>query len=228
MNNKISNQFLKQLISEISSNANKGRISVDWGIVNEAKKKKRVKEADEKTTDKPADAGKKPTDAGTDLPPLGGPDETPKDAPAKDNSASKPAEPKKDAAPDAGAASAAPENETDKAKEDAAKAKAELAQATAEKAQAEEKIKTQSYVSLGSDSGIDFLLRKMLDHAVNTNTTDDLAKDMIEKLKINTDNVDDFSQKMNTHMTIPGMPTLLDTIKRLATKSSEPAEEPKS
>lgn len=225
MNNKISNPFLKQLISEISNNASKGRISVDWDIVNEAKKKKGVKEADEKKKDEPA------ADAGGDLPPLGGADETPKDAPAKDSPAPKAEEPKKDAAPEASAADAAPdaspEEDADKAKADAAKAKAELEKAKAEKDQAEKEIKKQSYVSLGSSAGTQYLLGKVLDHAFKTNTIDALAGEMVEKLKITTvDDMGNFSSDVATYMAIPGMPELISSMKTLAAKQPGKTEEP--
>ena len=55
MSNKITNPFLKQLISGISQKANQGRMTgVDWNILEEAKKNKKVakktlkKESDEK------------------------------------------------------------------------------------------------------------------------------------------------------------------------------------
>lgn len=224
MNNKISNPFLKKLISEISNNANKGRISVDWGIVNETKKKK-VKEADEKKKDDPA------ADAGGDLPPLGGTDETPKDAPTTEPSpkASEPKQedPKKDAPPEADASDVASEEDADKAKADAAKAKAELEKAKAEKDQAEKEIKKQSYVSLGSSSGTQYLLGKVLDHAFKTNTIDALAGEMVDKLKITTpDDMNNFSEDVATYMAIPGMPELISSMKTLATKEPQQTEEP--
>lgn len=219
--NKINNPYLKQLISEIANKTAEGRITgVSWGLIDEAKKKKSLKkEVDEKKKDAPA---KEP--AG-DLPPLGGADETPKDAPAE-----KPSEPKKDAAPDAGSEPSAPEagpEDADKAKEDAAKAKAELEKAKAEKDQAEKEIKKQSYVNLGSSSGTQFLLGKVLDHAFKTNTIDALAGEMVEKLKITTPNdVDNFSEDVATYMAIPGMPQLLSSMKTLAKKQPEKTEEP--
>ena len=55
MSNKITNPFLKQLISGISQKATQGRITgVDWNVIEEAKKNKKVakktlkKEGDEK------------------------------------------------------------------------------------------------------------------------------------------------------------------------------------
>lgn len=223
--NKINNPYLKQLISEIANKTAEGRITgVSWGLIDEAKKKKSLKkEADEKKKDAPAE------EPSGDLPPLGGTDETPKDAP-KDTPADKTEEPKKDAAPDSGAepavADAGPED-ADKAKEDAAKAKAELEKAKAEKDQAEKEIKKQSYVSLGSSSGTQFLLGKVLDHAFKTNTIDALAGEMVEKLKITTpQDVDNFSEDVATYMAIPGMPQLLSSMKTLATKQPAKTEEP--
>lgn len=221
MNNKISNPFLKKLISEIAVNANKGRLDLNWEVIEEAKKKKSVKEAEEPKKDEPS------ADAGGDLPPLGGADETPKDAQAK--------EPKKDAAPEANPADAvskevptdaASEEDADQAKADAAKAKAELAKTQAEKAQAEKEIKNQSYISIGSSSGTQFLLGKVLDQAFKTNTIDDLAKNMVDTLKIKTpDAMDSFSQDVVTYMAMPGMPELVSTMKTLANKNPEKPEE---
>lgn len=220
MNNKISNPFLKQLISEISVNANKGRLDLSWQVIEEAKKKKKVREANEKKADDPA------PDAGGDLPPLGGADETPKNKPAK--------EPKKDAAPEAGPKDAstkdiAPEatpEDADQAKADAAKAKAELEKAKAEKDQAEKEIKKQSYISLGSGSGTQFLLGKVLDQAFKTNTIDALASEMVNTLKIETpEDMDNFSEDVVTYMAIPGMPDLISSMKTLANKTPEKSEE---
>ena len=44
MNNKIDNPFLKQLISGISQKANQGRMTdIGWNVLEEAKKKKSLK-----------------------------------------------------------------------------------------------------------------------------------------------------------------------------------------
>lgn len=224
MNNKISNPFLKQLISEIAVNANKGRISVGWGIVNEAKKKK-VAEAEKQKPEEPA------ADAGGGLPDLGGTDDTPKDATATPPAGEQPAaeEPKEDAALEAGAADAAdatPEEDPDKAKADAAKAKAELEKAKAEKEQAEKEIKDNSYVKLSSSGGTEFLLGKVLDHAFKTNTIDALAGEMVNSLKIETPtDMDNFSEDVVTYMTIPGIADLISSMKTLANKTPKKSEE---
>lgn len=225
--NKINNPYLKQLISEIANKTAEGRITgISWGLIDEAKKKKTLKKEAEEPK---KDAAEEPAADAGGLPPLGGADETPKDAP-KDAPANKAEEPKKGAAPEAGAEPASPDDsgeDTDKAKEDATKAKAELEKAKAEKDQAEKEIKKQSYVSLGSSSGTQFLLGKVLDHAFKTNTIDALAGEMVEKLKITTpDDVDNFSEDVATYMAIPGMPQLLSSMKTLATKQPAKTEEP--
>jgi hypothetical protein len=60
--NKISNPFLKQIISEISNKATEGRVdsSISWGVLTEAKKKKKkvsegnIKKQDEEPSEEPA------------------------------------------------------------------------------------------------------------------------------------------------------------------------------
>lgn len=192
-------------------------MGIDW----RSKEKEIVKkEADEKKKDAPAE------EPAGDLPPLGGADETPKDAP-KESPADKGAEPKKDVAPEAGS-EPSPEaggEDTDKAKEDAAKAKAELEKAKAEKDQAEKEIEKQAYVKLGSSAGTQYLLGKVLDHAFKSNTIDALAGEMVEKLGIKTaKEMDQFSEDVATYMTISGMPELLSSMKVLATKQPETTE----
>lgn len=199
MNNKISNPFLKQLISEISNNASKGRLDLNWMVIEEAKKKKRVKEADEPAKDATAKKEKpaaepaaaptpdKPTAepstdaapaAGGGLPPLGGTDEKP----ATDDT--KPPA-KADAAPEAGGADK-PDAKSDagQAQKDAAEAEAELAAAQAEKAKAEKAIEDQS-IGLDSAAGLNFLLQRIL-RGGGEERLDALANDMIQSLNIKT------------------------------------------
>lgn len=241
MNNKIANPFLKQLISEIAVNANKGRLNLSWEIIEEAKKKKKVREADEKKADAPA------ADAGEGQPPAGGANETPADtgnaeqAPAPDAAAPDASPEKADAAPEAGAEGGADagaeagadaeagagEGDVDKAKEDATKAKAELEKAKAEKEQAEKELKDQSYVKLSSSGGTEFLLGKLLDQAFKANTIDALAGEMVDKLKIDTpDDVNNFANDVATYLAMPGMSDLLSSMKGLATNQPEKTEEP--
>lgn len=233
MNNKITNPHLKKILSEISSNANKYRLNdLSWETIYEARKKKGVKkEQDEKKKDAPAEEPAA-DETGGDLPPLGGADETPKDTSAAKPAPAAGAKPadKADAAPEAGADAGTEdtgEDEADQAKADAAKAKAELEKAKAEKEQAEKEIKKHAYISIGSSSGTQFLLGKVLDHAFKTNTIDALAGEMVNTLKINTPkDLSNFSEDVVTYMNIPGMPELLSSMKTLANKEPETPEEP--
>ena len=227
MNNKITNPYLKQLLSEISNNANKNRLNdLSWETIYEARKKKSVKkEQDEKKKDAPAE---EPTadQTGGDLPPLGGSDEKTKDTGTPEQTpkaGAKPAD-KADAAPKVGSDADAGGSEEDKAE----KAKAELEKAKAEKEEAEKEIKKNQYVKVGSSSGTQFLLSKVLDHAFKSNTIDALAAEIVDKLKVQTpEDMDAFSEDVVTYMTIPGMPELISSMKTLATKQPEaPAEEP--
>jgi hypothetical protein len=226
MNNKITNPFLKQLISGISQKATQGRITdIGWNVLEEAKKNKKVvkktlkKEADEKKKEEPA------ADAG---------DEKEGGLPALDAAAEAPDAPKADAkdtaAPDAGAE--APDSGSEDAEEaqaDAAEAKAELEKAKAEKDQAEKEIKKHSYIKLGSGAGTQFLLGKILDHAFKTNTIDALAGEMVQKLKITTpEDMNAFSEETATYRVIPGMPELLSSMKTMATKQEQPEETPEA
>jgi hypothetical protein len=234
MNNKITNPYLKQLLSEISNNANKNKLSdLSWEAIYEARKKTGVKkEQDEKKKDAPAEEPAA-DETGGDLPPLGGTDEKPKDTGAAKPAPAAGAKPtdKADAAPKAGADAGTEdtgEDEAEQAKADAAKAKAELEKAKAEKEEAEKEIEKNQYVKLSSSSGTQFLLGKIIDHAFKSNTIDALAAEMVDKLKVQTpEDMDEFSEDVVTYMTIPGMPELISSMKTLATKQPEaPVEEP--
>ena len=239
MSNKITNPFLKQLISGISQKATQGRITgVDWNILEEAKKNKKVSK---KTLKKEGDEKKNPADdaGGEDaggLPPLGGKDEAPTNEPkakagGKDAGADAPPDGgKEDAGDDApaglGGEEGGTEEDSEEAQADAAEAKAELEKAKAEKDQAEKEIKKHSYIKLGSNSGTQFLLGKILDHAFKTNTIDALAGEMVQKLKITTpEDINAFSEETASYRVIPGFPELLSSMKTMATKQPEETEE---
>ena len=229
MNNKITNPFLKQLISGISQKATQGRITdIGWNVLEEAKKNKKVvkktlkKEAigDKKKEEPAADTGDEKADG---LPALDAAPEAEKSAPDAPKADAKDA-----AAPDAAAETpdAGGEEDADKAQADAAEAKAELEKAKAEKDQAEKEIKKHSYIKLGSGAGTQFLLGKILDHAFKTNTIDALAGEMVQKLKITTpEDMNAFSEETATYRVIPGMPELLSSMKTMATKQAEQPEE---
>ena len=231
MNNKITNPFLKQLISGISQKATQGRITdIGWNVLEEAKKNKKVvkkslkKEAigDKKKEEPAADAGDEKSDG------LPAPDAAPE---AEKSAPEAGADAPEASAPDAGAESpdAGSEEDADKAQADAAEAKAELEKAKAEKDQAEKEIKKHSYIKLGSGAGTQFLLGKILDHAFKTNTIDALAGEMVQKLKITTpEDMNAFSEETATYRVIPGMPELLSSMKTMATKQEQPEETPEA
>ena len=223
MKSKITNPFLKKLISEIADNANSARFDLSWEIIEEAKKKKKLrKEAGEKQPSVEdallGGSNEAPQTAGQAQPAAGA-----AQAPVQAGAAPQ-ANPAGDAAPEGG------EEDADKAKEDAAKAKAELEKAKAEQSKAEEEIKDHQYVKLSSSGGTQFLLDKVLDQAFKTNTIDALAGEMVNKLKIETpEDMENFSEDMVTYMTIPGMPDLISSMKNLADKepaTDEETEEP--
>lgn len=235
MNNKITNPLLKQLISEIASKANEGRITnINWGVIEESKKKK-IKEADEKKDETPDKAA-------SDLPPSNEKDSKapakPEAAPEKDKAPADKPTPEVDASqPEAPAKPEAPaepkadadtkSDDVENAKKDAAKKQAELEKAKAEEDQAEQELKQHSYVKLKSSGGLQFLLGKLLNTAFKTNTIDALATEMTQKLKITTtEDASSFEEDMALYKNIPGMVDLISTIKTIATEQpKQPAEE---
>jgi hypothetical protein len=213
MNNKISNPFLKQLISEISNKTTQGRITdVAWGSLTEGKKKKALKK---EAAPQPPEEEPAPEEADKDTPPapkanVAGLGDVPSteqsdqsDLPAID------AQPQ-DAVPDSGG------EEVDKAKEDAVKAKAELEKAKAEKDQAEKEIEQQSHVKLVSKAGVNFLLSKIISGAVQTNSVDAFAAELADKLKLETEeDYASFANEMAPFRIIPGIGELLTAVKGL-------------
>jgi hypothetical protein len=224
MNNKISNPFLKQLISEISNKTNQGRMTdVVWGSLTEGKKKKTLKkEAAPQPKEEPA-----PEEAGEETPQ----NETP---PAQENPPAPNANvaglgdvpsteeadqtdlPPMDAGPQGDATADGGEEEVDKAKEDAVKSKAELEKAKAEKDQAEKEIEQQSHVKLVSKAGVTFLLSKIIGGAVQTNSVDAFAAELVDKLKLETEeDYASFANEMAPFRIIPGVGELLTAVKGL-------------
>jgi hypothetical protein len=223
MNNKTTNPFLKSLISEIANKTNQGRMDVNWSMLTEAKKKKTLKrEVDEKKKKQPllepepTDETPAPTDGPTDEPknqPSPIADTPPASGVGQEDAASPQSQP--------GAEPETPEA----AQADATQAKADLEKAKAEKDQAEEELKDQSYVKLSSSGGTQFLLSKLLGHAFKSNTIDALAGEMVDKLKIQTqEDFSSFSEEVAQFMVIPGMAELLSTMKGLATQQPKVAD----
>jgi len=219
MNNKISNPFLKQLISEISNKTTQGRMTgVAWGSLTEGKKKKNLKKEaapqpkeEEPATEEPSEetppAQENPPAPDANVAGLG-------DVPSTDQG-DQAALPPTDAQPQ----DAAPEDggeEVDKAKEDAVKAKAELEKAKAEKDQAEKEIEQQSHVKLVSKAGVNFLLSKIISGAVQTNSVDAFAAELADKLKLETEeDYASFANEMAPFRIIPGIGELLTAVKGL-------------
>lgn len=239
MSTKITNPFLKQLISEIAQKSTAGRMTdINWAALNEGKKKKTRKTEANMAPKKPdAEAEEPATDAAPEEKPA------PKSkAPSAPKSAEKlDAEPAPDlpsddgkedplAGLDTGPEDAAPEasaEDAEEAKADATKAKAELEKAKADTDRAEKEIKQHSYVKLSSSAGTQYLIGKILDHAFKTNTIDALAGEMVQKLKIQTpEDMNSFNEDMAAFRVIPGMPELLASMKTLATKQPEADDEP--
>ena len=252
MNKQLENPFLKQLVSNIASKANQGRITnLTWGTLAEARKKKSVKEgnmAPKKTKPAPTEedpADEKPADdvgpAGSP-PPKGNPDlgaDTGSEGGGEEDAGGLPdlgggglgdlGGTDAGGAPDSTGgldADVPPEEDAGEVQADATAAKAELEKAKAEKDQAEKEIKKQSHVNLVSSSGVHFLLGKLVDHAFKTNTIDSLAAEMTGKLKIQTpEDFSNFSEEISPFRSIPGVSELLAAMKGMAGKQPDTAEE---
>jgi len=214
MNNKITNPLLKQLISEIANKANEGRIG--WNLVKEAGEKKEDplgdilggEGGDEKqATDQSAPAtpnapAPAPTQKGADAT---GAEEAPTDAATGDESAN-----------------------PEEIEADAAKKKAEVEKAKADLKKAEDELDQNAYIKLKSDSGVKYMIGKILGQAFKTNTIDALASEMAQKLKITTPtDAALFEKDMSLYKSIPGMVELISAVKELAVEEPKtPTESP--
>lgn len=211
------NPVLKQMLAEISTKTTSGRlVDVRWKALTEAEDKPldpKSAEDDEKAA-KPAAPEASPEKAAADKPdsPEVKPDdkkmpELPEKSPTDDMKMDEPAE------------------DAEEVKADAEEAKAELEKAKAEKERAEQEIADQSYVKLGSNPGVQFLLGKVLDHAFKTNTIDSLAGEMVQKLKIQSaEEMANFNEDTAMFKSIPGMAELTNSMQAMVSK--EPKQGP--
>lgn len=243
------NLALQQIIKGISAKSNIGRVDISWGSLNEAKKRKgKVREAAPAAAtpeEEPVDPNAPPAPAAAPVPaapvaPAAAPDAS---APVEDPMAGLPdiggdaPAPDADAAPDAPATDASPdgeeptaddaepdatEDDVDAEKEKGAEVNAELEKAKAETDQAKKELENNAYVKLNTPTGISYLLRKLVDRAVKTNTLDSLASDFTQKLKISEpEDFKTFSDDMIPYKNIPGIAEFLAKVQSLAT--SKPA-----
>jgi hypothetical protein len=202
MNNKITNPLLKQLISEIASKANEGRFGYNL-----------VKEADAKKEDPLGDI-------------LGGEGGAEGEKQAAPTATAPKAQPSKDAAPTPSADAAADAEDPKELEADAAKKKAEVEKAKADLKKAEDELEQNAYIKLKSDSGVKYMIGKIIGQSFKTNTIDALASEMAQKLKITTPNdADLFEKDMALYKSIPGMVELIAAIKELAVEEPKSSEE---
>jgi len=183
MSNKISNPFLKQLISGISKKANEGRINdISWGTLSEAKTSIKTEAGEKGDTEDPlAGVEGEEGDAGKD--PLAGAEG---DAGAEGEDPLAGAEGDAGAESDAGAEGEAGED-PDAIAADTVNKKAQIAANDSERKQTDKKLeKTKPYIELNSTNGIRFLLGKVLDQAFSTRTIDAFSKDMMTALNVKT------------------------------------------
>ena len=109
---------------------------------------------------------------------------------------------------------------------DAAKKKAEVEKAKADLKKAEDELEQNAYIKLKSDSGVKYMIGKILGQAFKTNTVDALASEMAQKLKITTPtDADLFEKDMALYKSIPGMVELIAAVKDLAVEEPKAPEE---
>jgi hypothetical protein len=205
MNNKITNPLLKQLISEIANKANEGRFGHNL-----------VKEADAKKEDPLGDI----------LGGEGGGEGEKQAVPSAAPSAAPKAQASKDAATAPSADAAADAEDPKELEADAAKKKAEVEKAKADLKKAEDELEQNAYIKLKSDSGVKYMIGKIIGQSFKTNTIDALASEMAQKLKITTPNdADLFEKDMALYKSIPGMVELIAAIKELAVEEPKSSEE---
>jgi hypothetical protein len=215
MNNKKFNPVLKQIISEITSNAKTGRLNLDWRLLNEA--------------EKPADD---PLAVDAAAAPEAAPQAGAAPAAGAQAGAAPAAAPQAGAAPaagaQAGAAPAAAPAAAGTGDADAEEIKKAAEEKGAEVEKAKEELEKKSYVKLNSNAGVKYLLDKVLGDAFKRNTTDALAHDMADKLKIVTkSDVEVFEKDMTNGKwnMVNGMSDLINTLKEKAAKDPEKSEE---
>jgi len=111
-------------------------------------------------------------------------------------------------------------------KEADAKKKAEVEKAKADLKKAEDELEQNAYIKLKSDSGVKYMIGKIIGQSFKTNTIDALASEMAQKLKITTPNdADLFEKDMALYKSIPGMVELIAAIKELAVEEPKSSEE---
>lgn len=243
MNNKITNPYLKQLISEISNKTSEGRFGVSWGVLSEAKTvKKEAKPAKKagglpELPDEPAGGeGEGDEKQPGQTPPL------PENPPAKDAKAAglgdvpsteqsqPPAAPTE--APATDTQEAPSEEDVKQAEKDAVQKKAELEKVKADTDKAEEEILKHSYVKLNTPAGTAYMLSKIVTKAHKMDTIDQLAGEMVDKLKIDTqEKYAVFANDMTRYRKIEGMPELIQSVGDLigeSPKTSPEGEQPSS
>ena len=221
------NKTLNQIISEIASRANTGRLDISWDAINRkrilSEGALNVNNQNDEDKDEEKDTDKETADSVDPIDKLLG--DSGKEDAEKDTGGTQDATTKdttkttKDTTKDDSVDNSEESIDADKKDASVLNAKAEVAKA--EKAAAEQELEDNSYLKLNSNGGLSFLLQKILDGAFKTNTIDALASEFSSKLRItNQDDYNVFADDMIPFNTIPGMPELLSSIQTKITPGS--------
>lgn len=221
------NKTLNQIISEIASRANTGRLNISWDAINQkrilSEGALNVNNQNDEGKDEEKDTDKETADSVDPIDKLLG--DSGKEDAEKDTGGTQDATTKdttkttKDTTKDDSVDNSEESIDADKKDASVLNAKAEVAKA--EKAAAEQELEDNSYLKLSSNGGLSFLLQKILDGAFKTNTIDALASEFSSKLRItNQDDYNVFADDMIPFNTIPGMPELLSSIQTKITPGS--------
>ena len=221
------NKTLNQIISEIASRANAGRLNISWDTINQkrilsegALNVNNQNDEDKEEEKKPGEENADSVDPIDKLLGGGGKEDAEKDTGGTQDATTKDTtKTAKDTTKDDSVDNSEESIDADKKDASVLNAKAEVAKA--EKAAAEQELEDNSYLKLNSNGGLSFLLQKILDGAFKTNTIDALASEFSSKLRItNQDDYNVFADDMIPFNTIPGMPELLSSIQTKITPGS--------
>lgn len=199
------NKSLKQILKEISSHANTGRILFEQDEEEQEDPLSTGAEEGDETEDPLGDTGDDPGgDLGGDM---GDETETTEDS--------------EDVAADAEAEKAKAEADIAKAEADSAKAQAEKEKSEAEREKAEAESDEFNGIDLFSRPGVSFLVGQLLDDYGHENKVDQLAQQFVSKLRLDDEGFQKFKSQSGPLLKLQGFQQLLNRMESMVRSTSD-------